>query len=276
MLKFTQIFLNEKKEKNRIGLALSGGAAHGFAHIGVLKALDEINFTPDLLSGASAGALVGLLYAAGLSVDDIKKIGSQLRWKDMITLRPGRHWIYSTEKVPKILKKYIGDPDWDDLRLPFYPVSFDYTTGKTLCPRDLSPIEAVNASMSIPVLFKPYPYKDTALGDGGMTEIVPSKYLKDQGARYIIGVNVISGGMRQYKEINGFLPLLGQLKQILLGHAYRPFKSIEDVYIVPDVNKFSVANLKPFDYYVDEGYKATREAIPAILKLKNRNFKLIR
>ncbi len=265
-------FFNKRKAPT-IGLALSGGAAHGMAHIGALKAFEEHQFKPDMLSGASAGALVGILYAAGVPLQKIDSIASKIRWKDMITLRPGNHWIYTTEKVPKLLRSIIGNPDWTDLNIPFFPISFDYSTGKTICPRDLSPIEAVHASLSVPIVFKPFPYRDTALGDGGMTEIVPTKFLKEQGADRIIGVNVITGGMLPYSQISGFMPLFGQLKQILIGHAYRPFQEMEDVYIVPDVNKYSVANLKPYHYYVEQGYIAAKEAMPQIKALRSKDAK---
>jgi NTE family protein len=262
----TGFFLHKKAP---VGLALSGGAAHGLAHIGVLQCLSEFDFEPDLICGASAGAMVGLLYASGLPPMQILEVAKRIRWRDLISFKPGSHGLFSTDKVPSLLQKITGNPDWQDLSLPFYPISFDYSTGRTISPRQLSPVEAVHASMSIPVLFKPVAYNESALGDGGMTEIVPSKFCHKMGAGKIIGVNVIAGGMKPFKHVDRMTTLMGQLKQIMLGHAFRPFEELEDVYIVPDVNRYTVANIKPVQWYFDQGYAETQKHINEVLALRS-------
>ncbi len=253
--------------KKKIGLALSGGAAHGIAHIGVLQAFYEEGFEPDMICGVSAGAIVGFLYASHIPPLEILEIAKNLHWKDLLSFRPNRFGLFDTQKTAKLLTKWSGDPDWEQLKYPFYPISFDYSSGKTVCPRNLRPADAVHASMSVPIVFQPFFYNQSALGDGGMTENVPSKYCKLMGADYIVAVNVIAGGLKHFREVKNLRDMINQLKQIMLGHTYRPFYEWEDVYIVPDLNRYSVANMKPVMWYYNQGYREAQKYLADIQTL---------
>jgi len=181
-------------QKRKVGLALSGGAARGLAHIGVLEVLEKEGIPVDMIAGTSAGALVGGLYAQGKAVSEIKDLAIELGskkfsfWVDPTLPRSG---LTQGRKIRNVLASAIGDTKFRDLKLPFACVAADIETGEEIVINQGSVLEGVRASISIPIIFTVVKWKGRYLVDGSLVNPVPVSVVKEMGADFIIAVNAI-------------------------------------------------------------------------------------
>ena len=200
---------DQLKDNNlKIGLALSGGAAKGLAHIGVIKALEEAGIKVDYIAGSSMGALIGAAYASGVPIDTLEKIAVDTDWKTSMKLFvPGlsTSGLINGKRVKKFLRTLYGNKNIEDLLIPFAATATDISTGKLFVINRGSLLEAVRASISIPIVFTPVKYKQILLVDGGLVDPVPIDVVREMGADYVIAVNVIhtmlSSDEKEYIEI---------------------------------------------------------------------------
>lgn len=186
-------FLTHKTPK--VGLALGGGGARGLAHIGVLKALKEESIPIDLIAGTSMGAVIGALYAKERKVDILEKMVLETDWKQLVrlvdlNLLPGKGLVHG-EKIKELLRSLIGDARFQDLEIPLAVVAADVQTSEEIIFHEGSVIEAVRASISLPVIFTPVKWGDRFLVDGGIVNPVPIDVVRNMGAEVVIAVNVI-------------------------------------------------------------------------------------
>ena len=192
------------KDNNlKIGLALSGGAAKGLAHIGVIKALEEAGIQVDFISGSSMGALIGAAYASGIPIDTLEKIAIDTDWKTAAKmLVPGfsTSGLINGKKVKEFLYTIYGDKKIEDLPIPFAATATDISTGKLYVINKGSLLEAVRASISIPIVFTPVKHKDIFLVDGGLVNPVPIDVVREMGADFIIAVHVLHAGLPSEKK----------------------------------------------------------------------------
>ena len=158
--------------KKTLGLALGSGGSRGVAHIGFLKALEEVGVHPDYITGTSMGAVVGAGYAAGLTVEEMKEAVFNLRLLDIITFSGRRGGVSSTKKIRELLIKYFGDITFADLKIPFRCYAVDMISQELIEFSEGSVVDAVVASASIPVVFHPYEKDGMRLIDGGVLERV--------------------------------------------------------------------------------------------------------
>jgi NTE family protein len=180
-------------KKRKVGLALGGGAARGMAHIGVLEMLETENIPIDMIAGTSAGAAVGALYAQGKSTEELKKLAQSWNWKQraqIIDLALPRSGFIAGRRIKKLLKSIIGDVSFNELNIPFACVATDVITGEEVVINKGSVLEAVRASISVPIIFSVVKHGGRYLVDGGLVNPVPVSVLKDMGADFIIAVNV--------------------------------------------------------------------------------------
>ncbi|MFA4906653.1 MAG: patatin-like phospholipase family protein [archaeon] len=178
----------------KIGLALSGGAAKGLAHIGVIKALEESGIKVDYIAGSSMGALVGAAYASGIPIDTLEKIAINTDWMTAAKLfMPGfsTAGLVDGKRVKEFLYTLYGDKKIEDLPIPFAATAADISTGKLYIINKGSLLEAVRASISIPIVFTPVKHNDIFLVDGGLVNPVPIDVVREMGADYIIAVHVL-------------------------------------------------------------------------------------
>ena len=178
----------------KVGLALGSGAARGLAHIGVLKVLEENKIPIDFIAGTSMGALIGATYAAGLDIEQIEEIACNTDWK--LTARLflptlPRSGFVEGKRIKDFLKALMGDSNIDTLKVPFAVVATDLLTGEEIVIHKGSLVEAVRASISIPVIFTPVRHQNRFLVDGGLVNPVPTSVAAKMGVDVIIAVNVI-------------------------------------------------------------------------------------
>ncbi|NQV16509.1 patatin-like phospholipase family protein [bacterium] len=193
--RFRLVLQGKAKQDFKIGLALGAGAAKGFAHIGVLKALEESGVRVDMIAGSSMGAIIGGSYAAGLSPDTLLEIALNSNWIDVLHLLdpvfPTRGFI-DGQKIKAFLEDLYGNKKIEDLPIPFAATTVDILKGDLYVINQGSLANAARASSSIPILFNPMSFGDRILVDGGMIDPVPIDVVRSMGADYIIAVNVLA------------------------------------------------------------------------------------
>jgi len=192
--------------KKKVGIALGGGAARGLAHIGVLEILQREGIPIDIVAGTSAGALVGAVYAEGKELSVIKDEINKWDWlklTSLIDLTLPKTGFIEGKKVINELRKFIGgDINFSELKKPLAVVATDFFTGEEVVIKDGHLLEAVRASIAIPILFSVVKWKGRYLLDGSLTNPVPVSVLKEMGADYIIAVNVIPDVVKRINYIN--------------------------------------------------------------------------
>jgi len=193
--KFKLVLEGKAEQDFTIGLALGAGAAKGFAHIGVLDALEQAGIRIDMIAGSSMGAIIGGGYAAGLSVDSLSHVALTSDWFDVLNLLdpvfPTRGFI-DGQKIHTFLDALYGHQNIEDLAIPFSATTVDILKGDLYVLNKGNLANAARASSSIPIIFNPLSHHDMVLVDGGMIDPVPIDVVRSMGADYIIAVNVLA------------------------------------------------------------------------------------
>ena len=166
----------------KIGLALGGGAARGFAHIGVIKMLESHGIVPDYVVGTSAGAVVGSLYAAGYDAFAMQKIAQQLDEKIFADWTLGGRGLLKGEALQDFINQHLHNRPLEKLGKPFATVATDLNTGDTGM--------AVRASAAVPGIFQPTQFRGRSYVDGGLTSPIPVQAARDMGADIVIAVDI--------------------------------------------------------------------------------------
>lgn len=180
-----------QKKPRKIGLALSGGAARGVTHVGVLKVLEREGIRPECVAGASAGAIVGAGYCAGLSAAEMEETALSLQWSKLGRIvRPGLGF-FDSQRLENYVVRLIGDLQFSDLPIPFAAVATDILTGRLVVLKEGSVAWAVRASCALPGIFTPVERGDQLLVDGGAINNLPVSVVREMGADYIIAVDLL-------------------------------------------------------------------------------------
>ena len=174
--------------KYHIGLVLSGGGARGIAHLGVIKALEENNINIEVITGTSAGAIIGALYTQGMSANDILKVLIDIRPLKFIQPALNIKGLLKMEVIEKFLLQYIPVNDFSALKMPLYIAATNIRTGEIEYFHEGNLISAVCASSCIPVLFNPVNYNDQLYIDGGILNNLPVEAIRDK-CHIVIGVH---------------------------------------------------------------------------------------
>ncbi|MFA5031614.1 MAG: patatin-like phospholipase family protein [bacterium] len=188
----------------KVGLVLGSGVAKGLAHIGVLKAIDKQKIPIDFIAGTSIGALIGAMYASGISGEEIEEIALNIDIKKTLALfTPTMSYsgLIDGQRVINFIESIIGRQNIEDLRIPFAAISSNIVTGEEIVITKGSLLNALRASISIPGIFTPVEYNQKLLVDGGLVNPVPVSAVLKMGADIVIAVNVLSApqkNMRSY------------------------------------------------------------------------------
>jgi len=186
------LFKRKKRAFPKIGLALGSGSARGWAHIGVIRALEESGINVDYVAGTSIGALVGAAYAAG-KIDILKDTALKLDWKkiiyffDIVFPKSG---LIDGKKIADFIRNHIQGKNIEELPLPFCAVSTDLTTGFEVVIHEGDIVEAIRASISIPGIFTPAEKNGLFLVDGALVNPVPASIVRKMGADFVIAVDL--------------------------------------------------------------------------------------
>ncbi|RKX26750.1 MAG: patatin [Candidatus Zixiibacteriota bacterium] len=202
---------NNRWNPGKIGLALGGGSARGWAHIGVIRALTEAGIDIDYIAGTSIGSVVGSVFAAG-NIKALEEVAVRLDWKqiaylfDVVLPKSG---LIDGKKVAGFVRNHLRKTNIEELPIPFCAVSTDLNTGDEVVIREGDVIEAVRASISIPGIFTPVRNNGRILVDGGLVNPVPVSVVKEMGADFVIAVDLSHGLVGKKESLQDTPPELG-------------------------------------------------------------------
>lgn len=287
-----EVFAEDEEVRPKIGLVLSGGGARGGAHIGVLKALEELDVPVDYIAGTSMGAIIGGFYAAGYDSDEIERILIEVDWDKALTDQPERRDRTMRKKeleaqflIPyrvginqgklqlplgavegqhldqifhRILLPVVGTRDFDQLSIPFRAVATDLVTGEEVVLSAGSLPDTLRASMSVPGVFAPVRIGGRLLVDGGMANNLPVNVVREMGADIVIAVDISSPLLKE-EQLTSILSVTEQLSNFLVRRTTEAqIESLgqQDLLIVPELGDFSSADFAGAASIVPLGYEA--------------------
>jgi len=248
-----------RPNKVATGLALGGGAVLGAAHIGVLQALSEFNFSVEFIAGTSIGSFVASLYAFGKTPREIQKIALDLKWPDVSGLSLSRYGLLSLDKLGTLVEESIGDVDIQQAKIPLALVTTDITSAEKIVLREGPVASGVMASSCIPGIFKPVTIGDRMLVDGGIVENVPVSPLKKMGAERIFAVDL--NACNTYEKPDNIVDVLLNSFDMVIRNATRFQTREADILITPDLSGFSRFDTSRIEKLVEEGYRAATEKL---------------
>lgn len=261
--------LSETSAFPRIGLALSGGAARGMAHVGVLRALVENDVSIDCIAGTSAGSIVGGAYAAGMSIEEIRGFGRTLRWRDIGRVTMSRLGIQSNERLEQYLRARMPVTKFEELQIPFAAVATDLKTGMAVVMRDEGDVPfAIRASCAIPGWYVPVADEQgRQLVDGGLVAVVPTTMARALGADIVIAVDVNSEGATFIGPTSSVIGVLLQSLLVVQKTASHNQREMADLVINPKVGHIRWDEMGRADELMAAGYEAALKKIPDIRAL---------
>lgn len=248
----------------RIGLALSGGAALGAAHIGVLEVLEENGIRPYCVAGTSAGSAVGVVYCAGMSLERIKELAMDLEWGKLGRVVLPRRGFFDGSRLEEYLIELIGDLTFEELTIPFAATAADILRDELIILSEGRVAPAVRASCALPGVFTPVEYGGRLLVDGGVINNLPVSAVREMGAEYVIAVDLSSPPAADRKFPTTLLEMWFLSVATLIRNTHRE-ASLADLVIRPDVGEFSWIDLPNVPTFIGRGRQATEEMIPRIL-----------
>jgi NTE family protein len=204
----------------KLGLALSGGGARGFSHIGVIKALMENKIPIDYIAGTSMGAVIAAYYALHKDMTGLEMIVSDFNKGDMLTIldmNDPRRSIVKGEKARAFMKKLFGDKTFDNTKIPLGIGATSLQTGKEVMFSSGKILDAVMASGAYPVVFPPVKFNGEDLVDGGLAEAIPVEMVKNMGAEVIIAVDLFSVKPQTERNFDDIINVLERTMELLLA-----------------------------------------------------------
>jgi NTE family protein len=263
------LLARKKTQRPRIALALSGGAARGMAHAGVLRALLEHEVPIDSIAGTSAGSLVGGAFASGLTVSEIEAIARTMRWRDIGRMTISRLGIQSSERMEEYLRARLPITRFEDLPIPFAAVATDLNSGQPVVLRDEGDLPfAIRASCAIPGWYVPVTDEHgRQLIDGGMVAMIPSAAARALGADIVIAVDVNAEGAKFLGPPNSIIGIIFQSMLMVQRTATLTHLQQADFIIKPRVGHIRWDEMARAEELISAGYEATIESIPEIKRL---------
>jgi NTE family protein len=292
----------EETHRPKIGLVLSGGGAKGFAHVGVIKVLEEAGIPIDCVAGTSIGSIVGGFYAMGYDADTLEKIVKSQDWATLLSDQVDRRYIPAFDKHEldrynlsfPIRSKRVSLPsgalngqnvqdlftylaldyqnvtDFSKLPRPFLCVAADIETGKEVVLKHGYLPLAIRASMSVPTAFSAADVDGRLLVDGGIVNNFPVDRCKQMGADIIIGVD-IQYGLRDRKELQSIPDVVNQMINLMSYKKFEENKKLVDYYIKPDISGFSASSFDATsaDELIKRGEAAARKVLPQLIRLRD-------
>lgn len=248
----------------RLGLALGGGAARGFAHIGVIQELERAGIRPDLVAGTSAGSLVGTLYASGMNGAELERVALQMQEAEITdwSLPILGRGLLRGEALQRYVRKAVDGKLLENMALPLGVLATDLQTGRGVLFRRGDAATAVRASSAVPGVFSPVKIGETEYVDGGLTAPVPVRQAREMGAEVVLAVDVSS--VPEHNPAVGNLEVVLQTFAIMGQNINRHELSTADVVLRPALNGMSGADFSARKRAIEAGRQAARTALPQI------------
>lgn len=247
----------------KIGLALGSGGARGFAHVGVLKVLEEENIPIHMIAGSSMGALVAAFYGAGHSIENMLKIAHSFQRKFFIDVTmPPKLGFITGNRIKEFIRLFTHNKNIEQLNPEIAIVATDIYNGEKVVFQSGPTAEAVRASISIPGIFVPEVIDGKMLVDGGVADRVPVSVVKEMGADIVIAVDV--SGLNKNPEITNIYGVILQSLDIMQQELIQNRELLSDVYLRPPIQHFSSYAYDKINTLVQAGEEVTRKALEEI------------
>lgn len=245
--------------KGKIGLVLSGGGARGIAHIGVLQALDELGYSPHIISGTSAGAIAGAYYASGHTPSDMLRILSETGFLRLFTPSLLGAGFINAERILRTHQRYVK-PTFSDLSIPLYICATNINEGKPEYFQSGNLALAVNASMAIPVLFSPVEINGYQYLDGGIMNNFPVEPLMAHDCDLLIGVDV--NAIPYEESVSSKLQVMERVFFMAINAHAEVRQTAVDIDIMPkDLERFGFFDVGNAKAIYQLGYEAAHAAL---------------
>ena len=263
-------------KKVKVGIAFGGGGARGVGHIGAIKALEELGIKADYVAGTSVGSMIGSLYSAGFSYNDIIEKLKTLRAKDIrdskLIWRPS-----NSENIEQLLVKIFGkDLVFSELKTPLSIVAVNIKDGEEVKITSGSVAKASSGSCAVPGIFSPVVYNDMHLVDGGLKNNVPADVVRDMGADIVIAIDVNPTRGEGTDSLKILDVLKGSLGIMMQANVQEKLK-YADVVVKPNLARFSSSKIDNIEEMIKEGYDAVmnkkEELINALTKKPKKKVK---
>lgn len=244
-----------------IGLALGGGAAKGFAHVGVIRALEQNGIKAQVITGTSAGSLVGSLYAYGYTPDQLQQISYQMDELNLADFTLSSNGVIKGNRLQQFVDGQVKNTPLQKLKTKFIAVATDLDSGKSIGFNNGDTGIAVRASCSIPNVFMPVVMNGHRYVDGGLSAPVPVSYARKAGANFVIAVDITA---KPTQGKSGFLSNFDQTINILSIKLLNDQLKQADIVIKPDITQLSSFSFDKKQQAINLGYQATMAQLPII------------
>jgi NTE family protein len=255
----------------KIALVLGGGGTRGFAHVGVIKALEAQGIVPDIIVGTSVGSAIGALYAAGYSGFQLQEISIPMKEEKVIDWSWPNRGLFIGKPLETFINKAVKQAPLEKLRRTFAVVATDLASGEEVVFRTGNTGIAVSASCAVPGVFQPVVINGRSYVDGGLVSPVPVSVARAMGADFVIAVNI--SNLPQNNPTDTTVEVLLQTFDIMSQTINRYQLTNADVIIRPVTREIAQGNLEDRHLAILEGEKAVAAVLP---ELKARLAKLRR
>ncbi len=244
-----------------VGICLSGGGARGIFHIGVLQALEEFGVQPQIISGTSAGALIGVLYASGLNPNQIREIASSTKWFKFIKAELPNGGLMGMQYLEEILRSNIQIDDFANLKMPVRITACNISKGNLEVFLKGPVIQAVLASCSVPMLFKPVSMHEQLYLDGGILCNLPASLIRNE-CRKLIGVSLTPIVPIAVNNLNSGFKILTRVLELSVNNNTEQDRKICDLIIEsPKISSIPKYQLNEVNTLYEMGYESAMVAL---------------
>lgn len=241
----------------KVGLALSGGGARGFAHAGAIEAMIEVGLKPEIVCGVSAGSVVAVMHAAGIPPKEMVDMFTELKFSDLCNWSVPTDGFFRLDKFKEFLRKVIPYERLEDLPMPAVVCASNFDTGKKVAFRCGVIADCVAASCCIPIVFKPEVIGGTRYVDGGVIANLPAWAIRDE-CKFLVGVNCspVSSG----KVGDSILQVaMRSYEMMAKNNAAHDMELCDMVVRMDDIARYKVFDLKGITGVFEAGYRSTMD-----------------
>jgi NTE family protein len=253
-----------------IGLALGGGFARGFAHLGILQVLEENQIPISHIAGTSVGSILGAAYASGAPLARIMETCRTLRFRDIARWRVSRLGLASNQRLGDLIGRVFESRQFEDLKIPLAVVATDLTSGEPVVFTQGNLVDAIRASCAFPGLFEPVQIGTRCLADGGLVAPVPTHAARSLGATSVVGISVGMQDGHRGAPSNIF-QVVSRAVSAAQKHQLEIWERHADLVLRPDVQSIAWDEFDRADEAIQAGVVTARRALPRIEKLLGKN-----
>ena len=260
------VFRQRPKLQPGVGLALGGGFARGYAHLGVLRVLEEHQIPVSCLSGSSIGSILAAAYASGTPLSNIIARCREIRFRDFARWRVSRFGLASNERLGALVHRFFDSRQFEDLAIPTAIVATDLGTGDPVVFTHGSLAEAIRASCAYPGIFEPVQIGTRHLADGGLVAPVPTRAARQLGAQIVVGVSVgLHDGERGAPQ--NIFQVVSRAVSAAQKNQLEAWERHADLVLRPSLQGLAWNDFERIDESIEAGATAALSALPQIKKL---------